>query len=147
MAGHPRAAAALRAARARLAARALEIAIDRDPSFSQRYDETGLRRLLNDAQVLLDQVAEAIASNDPHVVGGWAEWLAPIYRRRGVPMDDLVQIAEGIRLAGSATLAPEELASLDAAVDEGVRVFRWHRRLAGDARRRNRILAAIYKGA
>jgi hypothetical protein len=25
--------------------------------------------------------------------------------------------------------------------------FRWHRRIAGDARKRNRLLAAIYKGA
>jgi hypothetical protein len=137
----------MRAARSRLAARSLEVAIDRDPSISQRYDEIGLRRLLNDAHVLLDQVAEAVSSDDPHVVGGWAEWLAPVYRRRKVPMDDLVQLAEGLRLAASAALAPDEQASLDAAIDEGIRVFRWHRRLAGDARRRNRILAAIYKGA
>ena len=25
--------------------------------------------------------------------------------------------------------------------------FKWHRRIAGDARKRNRLLQAIYKGA
>jgi hypothetical protein len=137
----------MRAARSRLAARALEVAIDRDPTIRQRHDEISLRRLLHDTHVFLDQVAEAITSGDPHVAGGWAEWLAPVYRRRAVPLDDLVEIAEGLRLAASAALAPDEQASLDAAIDEAVRVFRWHRRLAGDGRRRNRILAAIYKGA
>ena len=34
----------------------------------------------------------------------------------------------------------------DAAIDEAIKVFRWYRRLAGDARKRNPILAALYKG-
>ena len=34
----------------------------------------------------------------------------------------------------------------DAAIDEGIRVFRWHRRLAGD-HKRNKLLQLIYKGA
>ena len=34
----------------------------------------------------------------------------------------------------------------DAALDAAIEVFRFHRRLAGDARKRNPILAAIYKG-
>jgi hypothetical protein len=36
---------------------------------------------------------------------------------------------------------------VDGAVDAMIDRFRWHRRIAGDARRRNRLLAAIYKGA
>ena len=31
-------------------------------------------------------------------------------------------------------------------IDEAIAVFRWYRRLAGDARKRNPILAALYKG-
>jgi hypothetical protein len=36
---------------------------------------------------------------------------------------------------------------MDAAIDAAVKVFRYYRRIAGDARTRNRILAALYKGA
>jgi hypothetical protein len=32
-------------------------------------------------------------------------------------------------------------------VDAMIERFRWNRRIAGDARKRNRILQAIYKGA
>ena len=44
-------------------------------------------------------------------------------------------------------LSAEEKVPADAALDEAIAVFSWHRRLAGDARKRNPILAAIYKGA
>jgi hypothetical protein len=37
--------------------------------------------------------------------------------------------------------------ALDAAIDEAITVFKWHRRLAGDARKRHPLLAFIYKGA
>ena len=62
-------------------------------------------------------------------------------------MDDLTRFAEGFRAALQAVLGPVEQASANAALDAAIEVFRWHRRLAGDARRRNRILLAIYKGA
>jgi hypothetical protein len=62
-------------------------------------------------------------------------------------MDDLILLCEGLRLAVPAVLAPDERTIADVALDEAVRVFRWHRRLAGDARKRNRLLAALYKGA
>ena len=39
------------------------------------------------------------------------------------------------------------MAALDAAIDAAIAVFKWHRRLAGDARKRNPLLAFIYKGA
>ena len=146
-AGSPASAAVLRANREPLAARALETAIDRDPTIRERYDDARLRKLLHDTGVLLDQVSTAVASSDPGVVAAWAEWLAPIFRRRAVPMDDLVQVAEGLRTAAAAVLPPGQEGVLHTAIDEAVRVFRWHRRLGGDARRRNRLLAAIYRGA
>ena len=37
--------------------------------------------------------------------------------------------------------------AVDTAVTAMIDRFKWHRRLAGDGRKRNRILAAIYKGA
>ena len=77
----------------------------------------------------------------------WANQVAVLYRRRRVPMDDLVAIAEGLREASEAAVNPAERGPLETAIDEAIRTFRWYRRLAGDARKRNRILQFLYKGA
>jgi hypothetical protein len=37
-------------------------------------------------------------------------------------------------------------AAADVAIDEAVAQYKWHRRLAGDARKRNAFLQFIYKG-
>jgi hypothetical protein len=37
--------------------------------------------------------------------------------------------------------------AVDAALDASIEVLLWHRRLAGDARKRNPLIAFIYKGA
>ena len=113
----------------------------------ERHGELGLRKLLRDTEPLIDRLAIAVAADDRTAVAQWAEWVAPLYRRRRVPMDDLIQLCEGLRLAVPAVLSPAERAPADAALDEVIRVFRWHRRIAGDARKRNRLLQAIYKGA
>jgi hypothetical protein len=146
-AGFPAAAARIDAARTRLAARALEIAFDKDPTLRDRYDELGLRKLLRDAGTLLERIAVAVASGDPEPLRLFADQVAPIYRRRSVPMDDLINLAEGLRAATATVLTGPELAPVDAAVDTAIDEFRWHRRIAGDARKKNRILQAIYKGA
>jgi hypothetical protein len=146
-AGLPPAAARVDAARARLATRALEIAIDRDPTLRERYDEIGLRRLLRDTVALIDRVVDAIADGNPERARVFAEAIPPMYRRRKVPMDDLINVAESIRSAVGAILPLGEMGSVDAAVDAMIEVFRWNRRIAGDARKRNRLLQAIYKGA
>ena len=72
--------------------------------------------------------------------------MAPVYRRRKVPMDDLVTLSEGLRSALSAILSPDERVPADAALDEAIATFRRYRRIAGDARKRSRILTALYKG-
>ena len=146
-AGFPAAAARLKAARKRLAARALEIATENDPTFADRYDEIGLRRLLRDAETLLERVTAAVAAGDPGPLRSFADWVAPIYRRRGVPMDDLIQLCEGLRASAGTILSGPEVPQLDDAIDALVDQLRWNRRIAGDARKRNRILQAIYKGA
>jgi hypothetical protein len=38
-------------------------------------------------------------------------------------------------------------ADADAAIDAAITVYRWNRRLAGDARKRNAFLQLLYKGA
>lgn len=146
-AGFPEAAERLRAARTRVAARALEIAVDADPTIRERHDEAGLRHLLRDAETFIERIALSVAGNDPHFVREWAHWMAPIYRRRRVPMDDLVSLARGLSGATGPVLSPEERRPAEAAIEAAIKVFRSYRRIAGDARKRNRILAAIYKGA
>ncbi len=145
-AGSPAAADRIRAARARLAAHALEAAVDADPAMRERHGEAGLRHLLRDTDGYLERVARAVASGDPAQVREWAEWVAPVYRRRRVPMDDLIALSEGVRVALGAVLSGDDRAAADTAIDAGIAVFRWHRGLAGDARKRNRYLFALYKG-
>jgi hypothetical protein len=145
-AGFPAAAERVRAAQARLGIRALEVALQRDPTLRERVGETGLRRLLRDTEIFVERIARALASGDPGQVREWADWVAPVYRRRKVPMDDLVTLSEGLRSALAAVLAPEEQAAADTALDQAIATFRAYRRIAGDARKRNRILLALYKG-
>jgi hypothetical protein len=146
-AGKPDAALRLRHERERLGVRALEIAVERDPSIGERLGEIGLRRLLRDTEPLIERLAIAIAANEPMAVANWADWVSIVYRRRAVPMDDLVHLCEGLRQAATSVLAPDEQAFADRALDEAIKVFRWNRRIAGDARKRNKLLAFIYKGA
>jgi hypothetical protein len=145
-AGFPEAAARLRLHEARLAARALRVAMDADPTIEQRYDEAGLRHLLHDAELLNERVATCVASADTEPAREYADYTAPVYRRRKTPMDDLVALCEGLRAAYPTVLAPAELEAASAALDAVIKVYRWHRRIAGDARRRNPILAFLYKG-
>jgi precorrin-4 methylase len=146
-AGRPAAASAVIAARSRLAARALEVAVDADPTFRERYAELALRELLSDTQAMVDRLALALGTGDPAVMGSWAEQLAPRYRKRRVPMDDVIGIAEGLRAAAATAVAPDDVPGLHAAIDAAVAALRWHRRLGGDARKRNPVIAFIYKGA
>jgi hypothetical protein len=132
--------------RERLGARALRLAMDADPTMEQRHDEAGLRNLLRDAELLAERVALCVATNDPGRAREYGEWTAALYRRRRVPMDDLIGLCEGLRTALTSLLAPGEVATAGAGLDEARKVYRWHRRLAGDARKRNALLQLIYKG-
>jgi hypothetical protein len=146
-AGLPAAAARLRGARARLGARALEVAIERDPTFRDRYDELGLRKLLRDTEPMIDRLAYALDYGDADGLAAWADWVVPVFRRKRVPMDDVINLSEGVRLASASVLTPSERPAANVAIDNAIKVLRWHRRLAGDARKRNRLLQFIYKGA
>jgi hypothetical protein len=146
-AGQPAAADRIRADRARLGERALELLVARDPTIRDRLGDTGLRALLRDTEVYLDRVARAVASGQPGQLAQWADWVVPVYRRRQVPLDDLIGLGEAMREALAGVLGPDELLPAEAAIAEAAKVLRWHRRIAGDARRRNRYLDAIYRGA
>ena len=146
-AGFPAAAEDLRTRRFEIGRRALESMAQADPTLSDRVGETGMRHLLRDTEAWVEAIALCVGAGDPSLMHGFAEQIVAPYRRRRISMEDLVRLADGFRAALRAALGPVEHASADAALDEAVEVFRWHRRLAGDARKRNRILQAIYKGA
>jgi hypothetical protein len=145
-AGLPDAAARIERDRARLAARALAVALDGDPTFRTRYGDDDLRARLRDAELLAGQLASALASGDPERLHEYAERTAPVYRRKQVPLGDLITLCDGLRDALPSTLVPGELAAASEALDRAIAAYRWHRRLAGDARKRNALLQLIYKG-
>ena len=95
----------------------------RDPTIEARYDEAGLRQLLRDAELLAERVALCVATDEPDLAREYGEWTAPLYRRRRVPMDDLVALCEGLRAALPSVLAPGETGAAGAALDAA------HRRL------------------
>ena len=146
-AGSPSAARHIRAATDSLAARALESAVERDPTLLTRYDELALRERLHDATLLVDRVALSVAAGDPAPAREYADWTSPAYRRKRVPLDDLINLLEGLRAALPSVVDGTALADGEAAIDDAIGEYRWHRRLAGDARKRNAFLQWIYKGA
>lgn len=145
-AGLPDAAARVRVAAPRLAARALEVALDRDPTLRERTDDAGLRARLRDAELLAERVALALAAGDTVATREYADWTSPVYRRKRVPLDDLINLCEGLRAALPSVVAPLEMPVADLAIDAAIEQYRWHRRLAGDARKKNRLLQLLYKG-
>ena len=146
-AGFPDAAARLVRDHVRLGQRALEIAIDRDPGFRQRHDELALRKLLRDTEIFIDRLGRSIALDDPQAMREFADQVVPVYRRRKVSMDDLIKLSEALRAATAPYLNEGEARPMHAAIDAAIAVFKWNRRIAGDARKRNKLLEFIYKGA
>ena len=137
----------MRAAGPRLCTRALEAAIDLDPTLRDRHDDLVRQALLADLQAFVDRLIIAVSSGDPTAMANFADMVAVRYRKRRISMDDVVTLCEGLRRAASAVVEPTAQPAIDAAIDQAIAVFRWHRRLAGDARKRNPFLAFIYRGA
>ena len=146
-AGDPAAAATLRSGGARLRARAFAAALDIDPTLADRHDETVRAALLADLEAFQDRLIAAVASGHPRAMATFADLVAVRYRKRRIPMDDVITLCEGLRRAALAVVEPGTEPAIDESIDEAITVFKWHRRLAGDARKRNPFLAFIYKGA
>lgn len=146
-AGDPAAAATMRSAGPRLRNRALAAAMDLDPTFGDRHGELARAAFLSDLEAFVDRLALAVASGDPRAMATFADLVAVRYRKRKVSMADLVTLSEGLRRATAAVVVPGSQGAVDAAVDAGIEVFKWHGRLAGDARKRHTLLNFIYKGA
>jgi hypothetical protein len=145
LAGFPAAAEEMRRDKVLIAARALEVAMDWDASMAKRYGERARTSLLRDAELLTERLAMCISSDDPRWLAEYAEWIGPIYRRRGVPLVDLAALAEGIRVA-TTHVGPGEAEARDRALDAAIAVFRKNGRLGGDRHKRNALLRWLYRG-
>lgn len=145
-AGDPLAAARIQDRADELGARALAVALELDPTLRERSGEDGLRARLRDAILLAHRVALCVAAADVAPIREYADWTSPVYRRKRVPLDDLIALCEGLRQALPSVLSPTELAGADLALSEAIAQYRWHRRLAGDARKKNAFLQFLYKG-
>jgi hypothetical protein len=69
------------------------------------------------------------------------------YRKRRIGMDDVVTLCEGLRRAAGSVVDPSAQPAIDEAIDQAIKVFKDHRRLAGDNHKRNPLIAFIYRGA
>ena len=145
-AGFPEAAEKLRRETARFAALALENAVEKDPTIETRYDEVGLRHLLRDGELLIERLALCLGSDNPRWLVEYAEWIAPIYRRRGVSLLDMCALADGVRRAAPADLGPDERASAERALDAATAIWKRNSRLAGDRHKRNALWKWMYRG-
>jgi hypothetical protein len=146
-AGDPASAAALRRDRRRIAERAIAYAGEADPEFTDRHDDLALAQLQLDVDSFVNRLADAVAADDPRGLARWAEMVVPRFRKKRISMDELALLFEGLRRAAPAAVEPQAMTTVDASIDAALAVFAWHRRLAGDARKRNPLLAFLYKGA
>jgi hypothetical protein len=145
-AGYPAAAERLRGDQMRISASALEAAAEADPTLRARYDDAGLRRLLRDGELLVERLAMCLGSNDDRWLSEYAEWIAPIYRRRRVPLNDLSALCAGIGRTVEPILTPDEFTAATRSLEAATAVFRRTSRIAGDRHKRNTLWKWMYRG-
>ncbi len=145
-AGHPYAAARLRAERHRLAPLALEAAVRLSPGFSERHSEVEMRRLLRDLDRHIEQLARALETGEDGFVTNYGEWLVPVYRRRGIPMRDFIVLLGGLRDAVLTVLPREDVTVTRQLIERWAGRLKHHGRLPGD-HEGNRIVRFFWKGA
>ncbi|HEY7598761.1 MAG TPA: hypothetical protein VH741_02450 [Candidatus Limnocylindrales bacterium] len=144
--GQPAAARRLRTSRERLARIALENAVRLTPRLSEAYGEEGLRRFLRDYERHIEQLAKALETGSDYYVVNYAEWLVPVYRRREVPMKDLMALLEGLHDAAATVLTPSENELADELFARWNERLQHHRRLPGD-HPGNPVVRFFWKGA
>ena len=145
-AGLPDAAARLRANRERLGRLALAATVANVADFEVRYDDTALRLFLRDYERHVEQLARALETGQDGYVTNYAEWLVPLYRRRRVPMRDLIALISGLQQAVATVLTPAENEAAGEVFKSWAERLRHHGRLPGD-HKGNAVLRFFWKGA
>jgi hypothetical protein len=145
-AGLPDAAARLRAQKGRLGELAFNATLNLDPTFSTRYDELTLRKVLRDYDRHIEQLARALETGEDRFVVTYGESLVPTYRRRGIRMNDAITIVNGLREAAQTALDANETAVMQAYIAAWITRLRRHARLPGD-HKGNSLVRLIWKGA
>ena len=143
-AGHPAVAERLRSA-TRLPTMALDEAFRVDATLPERYDELMQRHLLRDYQRHIEQLARAIETGEDRYVVTYGETLVPIYRRRGVRMNDVVSLLLGLEEAAVAVGPSAAAAIIREPLGAWIERMRHHRRLPGD-HKGNAAVRFIWKG-
>ena len=77
----------------------------------------------------------------------WAEAVAVRYRKRRVPMDDVISLCEGLRRASAAVVTPTAMPAVDAALDATIEVSAGTAAWPATPGSATRLIAFIYKGA
>ena len=83
-AGFPSVVAPLTAQWEQLAGRAIVAAVERNPELRDRVGDIGLRHLMRDAQVVLEKLAESVASGSITPLKSFTEHGTPTWRRRRI---------------------------------------------------------------
>jgi hypothetical protein len=129
-----------------IAARALESAVEADETLRKRFDETGLRRLLRDAEILIERLAMCVGSGEDRFLVDHAESMKPVYRRRGTSLRDLAAICTAIGHVLETELGQEERSLAERCLGEAIVILRADSRLAGDSHSRNALWDWMYRG-
>jgi hypothetical protein len=145
-AGLPEAAERLRSQRRRLADLALRASLGIDATLTDRHDELALRTLLRDYDQHIEQLARALETGEDRYVVIYAETLVPIYRRRGIRVNDAVTFVQGLREAARSALTAEDAEVMQRLIAAWCERLRRHARLAGD-HKGNPIVRFIWKNA
>ncbi|MGD0122606.1 MAG: hypothetical protein ABSC46_08605 [Candidatus Limnocylindrales bacterium] len=145
-AGYPAAAEKIRSNMLKISAGALEAAVKADPTIRARYDEAALRRLLRDGELLVERLSMCLGSDTVRWLSEYAEWIGPIYRRRGVPLGDLSALCAGIRETVEPMLSPAEHEVATRALEAATAIFKRNGRIAGDRHKRNALWKWMYRG-
>jgi hypothetical protein len=145
-AGLPDVAERLQTNRDRIARLSLQTTVRDANGFAERYDEDALRLFLRDLERHVQQLAKALATGKDYYVTSYGEWLVPVYRRRKVPIADVLALLAGLQAAASTVMSPDEKRVSDDLFERWVMVLRKHQRLAGD-HKGNSVIRFFWKGA
>jgi hypothetical protein len=105
-----------------------------------------LRRILRDEDRHIEQLARALETGEERFVVEYGEHVIPIYRRRGIRMNDYAIILAGLREAALSVLPADDVEAATRLLDRWIGRVRHHRRLPGD-HTGNPLVRFIWKGA